>query len=109
MHLFYSSELESEQVGIADYRISRNPHRALVTGWLGAGLGLAAFDPIASVAGLIHVPLADSRSARDKSRRRPALFLDTGLPALFQGRRRPVMDSKCADGISCRIRCRSRA
>ena len=83
MHLFYSSGLESERVGIADLKVSNNPHHVLISGWLGAGLALAAFDPIASVAGLAHVPLPDSRSARDLARRRPALFLDTGLPALF--------------------------
>ena len=84
MHLFYSSGLESERVGIADFKVSNNPDRVLVSGWLGAGLGLTAFDPVVGVAGLLHVPLLDSSSARIQARERPALFLDTALPSLFQ-------------------------
>ena len=71
-------------MGIADFKVSRDPHRVLVSGWLGGGLGLAAYDPVASAAGLLHAPLPDSSLAPVRSRERPALFLDTALPAMLQ-------------------------
>jgi chemotaxis protein CheD len=81
---FYSSDLESKRVRTAGFEASNDPHVVLVSGWLGGGLGLTAYDPAARVGGLIHAPLSDSSADERSSRVRPALFVDTGLPALFQ-------------------------
>jgi chemotaxis protein CheD len=45
---------------------------------------VAIHDPVAQVAGLLHVMLPDSTIDRAKGERQPAMFLDTGLPLLFR-------------------------
>ncbi len=84
MNLSYSSGFESKWVGTAGFEASNDPHVVLVSGWLGGGLGLTAYDPAVGVGGLLHAPLSDSRTDERRSRVRPALFVDTGLPALFE-------------------------
>ena len=84
MNGFPGSELESERVGIADFKVSNDPEGMLHSGWLGAGLSVTAYDPAARVGGLLHAPLAESGAHPPASRLRPALFVDTGLPALLQ-------------------------
>jgi len=93
MILFHSSGLESERVRLADFKVSKDPGRALVTGWLGAGVGIAAYDPVVGVAGLTHAPFPDS-SRQAGSRLRPALFVDTGLRELFQAMARLGADEQ---------------
>jgi chemotaxis protein CheD len=72
------------QVGPAAFLLSRDPVAALNTGALGAGLAVAIFDPEAKVGGLLHALLPDSRLDPARALARPALFLDTGLAALFE-------------------------
>jgi chemotaxis protein CheD len=72
------------QVGPAEFLVSRDPMAALSTGALGAGLAVAIFDPAAKVGGLLHALLPDSRLDLACAAARPALFLDTGLVALFE-------------------------
>lgn len=84
MNGFPSSGLESERVGIADFKVSNDPQGVLHSGWLGAGLGVTAYDSAARVGGLLHAPLAEPGPHEKTSRLRPALFVDTGLTALLQ-------------------------
>lgn len=70
-------------VGIADLQVGR-PGERLITHALGSCLGIVVHDPEAGVGGMIHVMLPNSRINEDKARQNPAMFVDTGVPALFQ-------------------------
>jgi chemotaxis protein CheD len=72
------------QVGLAEVLVSRDPMAALHTGPLGAGLAVAIFDPEAKIGGLLHALLPDSKLDPAGALARPALFVDTGLAALFE-------------------------
>ena len=71
-------------VGMADLKVSASPDQRLVTYALGSCLGVAVHDPVAGVAGLLHVMLPLSSLDEARARDNPALFVDTGVPALFR-------------------------
>ena len=71
-------------VGVADLAVSNSPDAVLTTYSLGSCLGVAIFDPVARVGGLLHAMLPDSTLDPLKAAAQPALFVDTGLPALFR-------------------------
>ena len=71
-------------VGVADMKISRSPDDTLVTHALGSCLGVAAYDPAATVGGILHVMMASSQINPDKARENPYMFVDTGVPAFFR-------------------------
>ncbi|MGB5987414.1 MAG: chemotaxis protein CheD [Desulfobacterales bacterium] len=56
----------------------------LITHALGSCLGLMIFDPVAEVGGLLHAMLPLSKINPEKARQNPFMFVDTGVPALFQ-------------------------
>ncbi len=66
-------------VDIADARVSNNVDDVLVTYSLGSCVGVAIYDPVKKVGGLMHcmLPLSsvDPRKADDK----PYMFVDTGM------------------------------
>jgi chemotaxis protein CheD len=70
-------------VGIADLKVGR-PGDELITHALGSCLGVVAHDPVAGVGGMLHVMLPDSRINPDKAAGKPEMFVDTGVPLLFQ-------------------------
>lgn len=71
-------------VGIADFAVSNNPNIILTTYSLGSCLGIAIYDPVARVGGLLHAMLPDSTIDSTKAAAQPAMFIDTGVPALFR-------------------------
>lgn len=71
-------------VGMADVQVSADPGERLVTYALGSCLGIAVYDPVARVAGLLHVMLPTAALDAEKARTNPAMFVDTGVPALFK-------------------------
>jgi chemotaxis protein CheD len=71
-------------VGMADLRATSDPDARLVTYALGSCLGVAVHDPVARVGGLLHVMLPLSELDAAKARGNPAMFVDTGVPALFK-------------------------
>ena len=71
-------------VGMADLQVSADPAARLVTYALGSCLGVAVYDPMARVGGLLHVMLPLSEIDAERARANPALFVDTGVPALFR-------------------------
>jgi chemotaxis protein CheD len=71
-------------VGIADLKVSNNPTDVLVTYALGSCIGVAIYDPIVKVGGLLHYMLPDSNLDSTKARDNPAMFADTGIPLLFK-------------------------
>ncbi|NTW05875.1 MAG: chemotaxis protein CheD [Peptococcaceae bacterium] len=69
------------QVGIADYKTTKNPNRLITLG-LGSCVGVTLYDPVARVGGLLHVMLPDSNSFKDISK--PAKFADLGIPLMIK-------------------------
>lgn len=71
-------------VGLGDLCVSRVPGDRLVAHALGSCLGVAVFDPVAGVGGLLHVPLPSSSADPARARERPLTYVDTAVPALFR-------------------------
>lgn len=71
-------------VGISDLKISKNPGDVLVTYALGSCIGVAVYDPLVKVGGLLHYMLPDSTLDANKARENPGMFADTGIPLLFK-------------------------
>lgn len=75
---------EYQVVGIADMAVSNRPSVVLATHSLGSCLGIAIYDPVARVGGMLHIMLPDSDLDVVKAAALPAMFLDTGMAALFR-------------------------
>jgi chemotaxis protein CheD len=71
-------------VGIADLAVSNNPIVTLATHALGSCIGVAAYDPVARVGGLLHYMLPSSLIDPDKAKATPPMFGDTGIASLFR-------------------------
>lgn len=71
-------------IGMADLKVSNDPDDTLITYALGSCLGIVLHDPVAQVAGLLHVMLPSSQLDEAKARSQPAMFMDTGVPLLFK-------------------------
>ena len=71
-------------VDIADLKVSNDPNVDLVTYSLGSCIGVTIWDPQVRVGGMIHYMLPESSLAPEKARQNPAMFCDTGIPALFR-------------------------
>ncbi len=71
-------------VGMADMKVSASADDRLVTYALGSCLGIAVYDPVARVGGLLHVMLPLSSIDHAKGQENPAMFVDTGVPDLFR-------------------------
>lgn len=71
-------------VGMADLKVSDRPDEVLITYALGSCLGITVHDPVARVAGMLHVMLPLSSIDAEKAARQPAMFVDTGVPILFK-------------------------
>ncbi len=76
--------MPSVVVDIADLAVSSDPDTTLITYSLGSCIGLAIYDPVARVGGLLHYMLPESRLSPEKARSNPAMFCDTGVPRLFR-------------------------
>lgn len=71
-------------VGISDFKVSNNANDTLVTYALGSCIGVAVYDPVVKVAGLLHFMLPESSLDAKKAGETPAMFADTGIPLLFK-------------------------
>ena len=71
-------------VGVADMAASNDPGAELVTYSLGSCLGITVHDPVKRIGGLLHVMLPDSTINGPKAAASPLMFVDTGVPRLFQ-------------------------
>ncbi|MBN1842034.1 MAG: chemotaxis protein CheD [Deltaproteobacteria bacterium] len=90
-------------VGIADMKVSDDPDVTLATHSLGSCIGVAVYDPVAKVGGLLHYMLPESELDPNKAKTRPLMFADTGIPLLFKacyklGADKKRMISKVAGG-----------
>ncbi|MBM3761965.1 MAG: chemotaxis protein CheD [Acidobacteria bacterium] len=71
-------------VGVGDLKVSGKSGETLVTYGLGSCIGVAIWDPVARVGGLLHFMLPESQSDPQKAKLNPALYADTGIPTLFK-------------------------
>jgi len=71
-------------VGISEMQVSTTAEDVLVTYSLGSCVGLALYDPVACIGGLIHCMLPLSKIDPAKAAAKPCMFTDTGVPALLQ-------------------------
>jgi len=71
-------------VGISDCKVSNDPEALLMTYALGSCIAVAAHDPVANVAGLLHFMLPESSLDEAKARANPCMFADTGIPVLLK-------------------------
>lgn len=72
-------------VGVAEFAVANQAQITISTYALGSCIGLVAYDPVARAGGLLHLMLPESSLAPEKAGRQPAMFADTGIPALFNG------------------------
>ncbi len=71
-------------VGIADMKVSDDPKVTLVTHSLGSCIGVAVYDPVARVGGMLHYMLPESKMDHQRAKERPLMFADSGIPLLFK-------------------------
>jgi len=71
-------------VGVADMKVSNDQEQMLVTYSLGSCIGVAIYDPVARVGGMLHYMLPESSLDRRKAQKNPSMFGDTGIPFLFK-------------------------
>jgi chemotaxis protein CheD len=71
-------------IGVGDMSASNNSAITLSTYALGSCVALAAYDPVMRVGGLLHVMLPESSITPAKALTQPAMFVDTGVPALMR-------------------------
>jgi len=65
-------------------KVSGNVDDMLITHALGSCIGVAVYDPLVQVGGLLHFMLPDSSLDSSKAQKKPAMFADTGIPLLFK-------------------------
>jgi chemotaxis protein CheD len=71
-------------VGVSDAKLTREADASLVTYALASCVGIAIYDPVSGVGGLLHYLLPDSRLDPVKAQEHPWMFADTAIPMLFQ-------------------------
>ncbi|MEJ2729198.1 MAG: chemotaxis protein CheD [Deltaproteobacteria bacterium] len=70
-------------VPIGDMKIGQTPD-VLATDTLGSCLCLTVYDPVLHMGGLLHAMLPLSKINTQKAALNPFMFVDTGIPELFQ-------------------------
>ena len=71
-------------VGVSDMKVSDDFESVLVTYSLGSCIGVAIYDKIARVGGLLHFMLPESSLDPERAKVNPYMFGDTGIPLLFK-------------------------
>ncbi|MBW2576092.1 MAG: chemotaxis protein CheD [Deltaproteobacteria bacterium] len=71
-------------VGVSDMKVSSDMEATLVTYSLGSCIGIAVYDSVARVGGLLHYMLPESSLDPIKAKKNPHMFADTGIPSLFK-------------------------
>lgn len=75
--------MANQVVSISDMKISNCEDDIIITYSLGSCIGMAVYDPVAKVGGMIHYMLPASKIAPAKAEANPAMFADTGVPMLL--------------------------
>ena len=86
-------------------KVSAGPGDTIVTFALGSCLGITIYDPVMRIGGMLHAMLPASSIDPGKAQANPSMFVDTGLPLLFEacyrlGARKERIIVKAAGGAS---------
>lgn len=65
-------------------KVSKDPDSVLITYSLGSCIGVAIWDRMAHVGGMLHFMLPESSLDPAKAQTNPFMFADTGIPVLFK-------------------------
>ena len=92
-------------VDISDAKVSSDRDAVLTTYSLGSCIGIAFYDMVAHVGGLLHCQLPDSSMDKPKAEKYPFMFADTGMGVLVKkllamGAGKKRMTIKIAGGAS---------
>jgi len=76
-------------VNLSEMKVSSNPTETLVAFSIGSGIGVAVYDPVSGIGGVLNFMLPDSTKANGIDPEKvPLMFADTGVPffikALFE-------------------------
>jgi len=94
-----AADQERIKVGIAEYEVTTSG-ADLTTSGLGSCIGVALYDPVGTVAGLVHVMLPTAETVDDS---KEAKFADSGIERLVEeleaaGAARTDLEAKIAGG-----------
>ena len=81
-------------VGVGGLAVSNDLSMVLITYSLGSCLGVTIYDPVIRAGGLLHAMLPDSSINAAKASTQPAMFIDTGLAALFRAAQQLRVDKR---------------
>ncbi len=70
-------------VNVSDARTNDSAEDVLVTYSLGSCIGVALYDPVARVAGLLHFQLPTSTLDPERAKQNPFMFADSGMKSLL--------------------------
>lgn len=70
-------------VNISDAKTSASPEATIATHALGSCIGVAAYDPVAKVGGMLHYQLPTSTLDSGRANQSPLMFADTGMQWLL--------------------------
>jgi len=71
-------------IGVADCHVTAETGNTLVTYALGSCVGVAIYDPVARVGGLLHFMLPEAPANAAEDRKNPYMFADSGIPMMFR-------------------------
>ncbi|RMG43644.1 MAG: chemotaxis protein CheD [Candidatus Dadabacteria bacterium] len=76
--------MNNRGVNIAEMVVSSDPTDLLIASNLGSCIGVAIYDPVNRIGGLVHCLLPLSKADPDKAREKPCMYVDTGVVALLE-------------------------
>jgi chemotaxis protein CheD len=71
-------------VRMSDARVSNDPQVILATHSLGSCIGVAAYDPVMQIGGMLHYQLPGSEIDSRRAQHVPAMYADTGMALLLK-------------------------
>lgn len=71
-------------IGLGELQVSTDPGATLITYALGSCLGVAVYDPVTRVGGMLHALLPRVALDAERARTEPGVFVESGLPTLFR-------------------------
>ena len=64
--------------------ISNKPEEVLITYSLGSCIAVIIYDPYVKAGGMLHYMLPESSMDKEKARKNPSMFADSGISSLFK-------------------------
>ena len=81
-------------VGVSDARTSADPADVIATYSLGSCIGVAVYDPVKKVAGMLHYQLPTATADPARGAEKPLMFADSGMAWLLKEMERHGADRK---------------